>query len=271
MSGRRQPRIKCVLPIRVTGIDREGNPFEQLTCTLDISPRGARISGIRAPLEPDTTVKVFYKNRRALFRVMWVGTEEGRTEHQVGVATADPEAHFWTEIPAVTHYTDEYQVLERQEQEKVAASRAKAPGKTSSPHEVTGRLQATTEELLELAKVLEQGVADATALQQFRQALAYVRNTSWILQQWLELEEKPEERFPLLRMLNTERLRIATTVCNELAGFLTSVKIQLDPALMQQFITAVQQLFLIISAAEESKPATPSNTDTSASAASSSQ
>ncbi len=254
MAGRRQPRVKCVLPVRVVGTDSEGKPFEQLSCTLDISGQGARLSGIRAPLVAGTTVQVYYKNRRAPFRVMWVGAAGSRTEAQVGVVTADPEAHFWREVPTERRYIDEYHAIERREQEKVAASR-EVHAKAASPEEINSRLQATTEELLDVAKLLERGMVDAAALQQFRQALAYVRNTSWILQQWLELKEKSEERFPLLRMLNTERLRIATNVCNELAAFLTSVKIQLDPNLMQQFITAVQQLFLIISAAEEGKAA----------------
>jgi hypothetical protein len=198
-------------------------------------------------------VTVYYKNRRALFRVMWVGASGSRTEDQVGVVTADPEEHFWREVPAEQRYIDDYHAIERREQEKVNSSRRKEASKPASPEEISDRLQATTEELLELAKLLEQGSAEVPALQQFRQALAYVRNTTWILQQWLELKQKPEERFPLLRMLNTERLRIGTNVCNELAAFLTSVKIQLDPNLMQQFITAVQQLFLILSAAEENK------------------
>jgi hypothetical protein len=81
--------------------------------------------------------------------------------------------------------------------------------------------------------------------------LAYVRNTSWILQQWFELKQKPTERFPLLKMLNTERLRTGISVCNELSAFLASVKVELDPSLMQQFIGAIQQLFVIMSSTQE--------------------
>jgi hypothetical protein len=46
------------------------------------------------------------------------------------------------------------------------------------PEEVTSRLQAEAEELLELATFLEQGNVDPAALQQFRQALACVRSTA---------------------------------------------------------------------------------------------
>jgi len=256
MSGsRHQPRLKCVLPVRVIGIDTQGNRFERLTCTLDISGSGARISGIGAQLHPGTTLTVYYKRRRAVFRVTWVGREGSRTDGQIGVV-ADSNAHFWTEVPAedLRHYVDEYGITESLEQERVKASRTNSAEKRTlalSPEEATSRIRTETEQLLELATLLEQGSADPAALQEFRRALAYVRNTSWILQQWLELKQKPDERFPLLTMLNTERLRIGISVCNELAAFVTCVKIQLDPALMQQFIGAVQQLFLMISATQE--------------------
>ena len=257
MSGhRRQPRLKCVLPVRVVGIDSEGKPFEQLTCTLDISGNGARISGLSVELNPGTILTVCYKYRRAAFRVTWVGRPGGPTRDQIGVVTTDPEVHFWTEAPAEDfgEYSDQYAISESQEQEKVKANRVQSSAAGAheiSPEEATNRLRIETEELLELAKVLEQGNVDPAALQQFRQALAYVRNTSWILQQWFELKQKPDERFPLLKMLNAERLRIGISICNELSAFVAGVKVQLDPSLMQQFMSAVQQLFVIMSSAQE--------------------
>ena len=265
MAGRRrQPRLKCVLPVRVVGTDSGGNPFDRLTCTLDISGSGARISGINTRLHLGTNLTVYYKRRRALFRVTWVGRPGNRTQDQVGVVTSDPNIHFWTEVPVeeLRQYVDEYGITESEEQEKVKARRANPTVSGTldiSPEEATDRLRAETEDLLELASVLEHGSVDPAALHEFRQALAYVRNTSWILQQWLELKQKPAERFPLLKMLNTERLRIGISVCNELAAFATTVKVQLDPALMQQFIGAVQQLFLILSSTQEQAATTPPN------------
>ncbi len=256
MGLRRQPRLKCVLPVRIVGTDAQGKHFELLACTLDISGSGARISGVPVRLQPGTIVTVYYKHRRAPFRVTWVGRPGSRNEDQVGVVTAGPDAHFWIEIPAeeLRQYVDEFGLNEQREQEKVKVTRTKKVKERRaelSPEEVTSRLRAETEELLELATLLEQGSVDAAALQQFRQALAYVRSTSWILQQWLELERKPGERLPLLKLLNTERLGIGTNVCNELAAFITSTNIQLDPNLVQQFVTAVQQLFLLISTTQE--------------------
>jgi hypothetical protein len=257
MSGhRRQPRLKCVLPVRVVGIDADGQHFERLTCTLDISGSGARISGLGAQLRPGAILTVFYKYRHASFRVTWVGRPGGRTEDQIGVVTTDPDVHFWTEVPAedLGQYSDQYAISENQEQEKVKASRVtslQAGALRISPEEATNRLRIETEGLLELATLLEQGNVDPAALQQFRQALAYVRNTSWILQQWFELKQKPIERFPLLKMLNTERLRIGISVCNELSAFLAGVKIELDPGLTQQFLSAIQQLFVIMSSTQE--------------------
>jgi hypothetical protein len=261
MGLRRQPRLKCVLPVRVVGTDANGKHFEQLACTLDISGSGARISGMTAPVDPGAVVTVYYKHRRAPFRVTWVGRSGSRSEHQIGVVTAAPDAHFWIEIPAedLQKYVDQYGISETQQQKRVKSTRARSAEKAAgdfSPEEVTSRLRTETEELLELASLLEHGRVDAAALRQFRQALAYVRSTSWILQQWLELERRPGERLPLLKLLNTERLGIGTNVCNELAAFIASTKIQLDPNLVQQFIAAVQQLFLLVSTTQEAAAVT---------------
>ena len=264
MGLRRQPRLKCVLPVRVVGTDVEGKCFERLTCTLDISGNGARISGIGVHIERGAILTVYYKFRRASFRVTWVGHPGSRNENQVGVVTTDADAHFWLEIPSedLCQYIDEYVIRESEQQERVKARREKkfaAIGESISPEEANARLRKETEELLEVAVLLEQGIVDAAALQQFRQALAYVRNTSWILQRSIELQGKPHERLRLLKMLNTERLRIGIAVFNEIAAFIASPKIQLDPNLVQQFASAVQQLFLLMTGNEEQIVTVPAN------------
>ena len=104
--------------------------------------------------------------------------------------------------------------------------------------------------MLELAKLIERGAVEPAALQEFRQALGHVRNTSWMLQQLIELRQNGRERLPLLTMLNTERLRLAASLCNDLAGFLPTAKVRLDVGLTNHFIAAVRQLLVILATSQ---------------------
>ena len=257
MSGRAEPRVKCVLPVKIAGTDSQGNHFERLTCTLDISDRGARVTGVPVEVQPGMTLRVSYKNRRGTFRVAWVGQAGTPTENQIGLLWDGKEAQFWPELPKNTSspHVDEYAARERETQQQVRQARAQVAVRpnplASNAHNPTERLKTATEEMLELAKLIEQGEVDPVALQEFRQALGYVRNTSWMLQQWFELQQNGGERLPLLTMLNTERLRLAATLCNELSGFLATAKVQLDVGLVEHFIAVDRQLLVILSATLE--------------------
>ena len=98
MLGRFEPRVQCVLPVRITGTDSQGNRFERLTCTLDISDRGARITGNTDKLRPGMALQVRHKNRRGSFRVVWVGQAGTRTENRIGLLVDSKEAQFWPEL-----------------------------------------------------------------------------------------------------------------------------------------------------------------------------
>jgi hypothetical protein len=82
---RRQDRKKAVLPIRVRGNDASGKRFEDLAHTLDITPAGARLAGIRHVLKLRDRITVTYRQRRIDFQVMWTKQIEGTGEYQVGI------------------------------------------------------------------------------------------------------------------------------------------------------------------------------------------
>jgi hypothetical protein len=258
MSARVEPRVQCVLPVRITGTDSQGNRFERLTCTLDISDRGARITGITDKLRPGMALQVHRKNRRGKFRVAWVGQAGTRTENRIGLLVDSKEAQFWPELRK--HKSgpdaDDLAKRERQAQRQVQDARPQvsvpANPPASNAQKATERMKAATEEMLELAKLIERGAVEPAALQEFRQALGYVRNTSWMLQQLIELRQNGRERLPLplLTMLNTERLRLAASLCNDLAGFLSTAKVRLDVGLTNHFIAAVRQLLVILTTSQ---------------------
>ena len=250
MSGRAEPRIKCVLPVKITGTDVQGNRFERLTCTLDISDRGARITGVPDQVKPGTAMQVMYKNRRANFRVAWVGGTGTRTEGQIGVLAEGKESQLWPELykSESKPHVDEPAQKEHEAQQRVREARAALPPSTPQPtdaQKATARLKAATEELLTVETLIERGEVDPAALQEFRHALGYVRNTSWMLQQWFELQQNGGERLPLLTLLNTERLRLAASLCSEVAGFLATTHVQLDYGLADSFLDIARQLSVI--------------------------
>lgn len=256
MSGRGEPRIKCVLPVKVSGVDIHGNRFEHLTCTLDISEKGARITGIRNQLTPGAAIQVMYKNGRATFRVAWVGRSGARTDGQIGILAEGKEPQLWSELhkSQPKPHVDQTALKEQQAQQQVKEARAAALP-APSPHasnaqKATERLKAATEELFMLAALIERGEVEPAALQEFRHALGYVRNTSWMLQQWFELQQSGGERLPLLTLLNTERLRLAVDLCGELAGFLATTKVQLDLGLTERFVDIARQLMVILRATD---------------------
>src|SRR3954466_6722914 len=127
-SSRVEPRVRCVLPVKVAGTDSAGNRFERLTCTLDISDRGVRITGVPDTLSQGMEVDVIYKSRRAAFRVAWVGRAGTRTEGQIGLLSDAGKAQFWPELRQQQSNVEDYAARERlaQQQAKMAASRVAA-------------------------------------------------------------------------------------------------------------------------------------------------
>ena len=77
MGRRGYQRIEVALPVTITGLDTNGNPFKQTATTVDIGPKGMRIRGIYCLRGRGDLVRVEYKNTRADFRVAWIGETEG--------------------------------------------------------------------------------------------------------------------------------------------------------------------------------------------------
>lgn len=252
MSGRIEPRVKCVLPVKISGTDVAGTKFELLTCTLDISDRGARITGVPNEMKPGAAIQVIYKARRAIFRVAWVGRRGTRTEGQIGVIAEGKESQLWPELqkassrPHVDEPAEKEQEAQARVRKAMASMRATPSPNMRNAQEANERLKAATEEMFELAAMIERGEIDAEALQEFRHALGYVRNTSWMLQQWMELQQSGGERLPLLALLNTERLRLASSLCSEVAGFLATAHVKLDIGLVDHFLGVARQLVVVL-------------------------
>ena len=95
MGKRREPRIQFDIPVKVCGMDTAGHPFVQSAYAISISRSGVRLTGVGPLVRVGETVVVIYKNRKARFKVVWIG-EIGQPEAgQAGLEAADPNALIW--------------------------------------------------------------------------------------------------------------------------------------------------------------------------------
>ena len=95
VNARRTERVNLSVPILVTGVDANGEKFEESTHTVTISGYGASILLHRAVKPPqEITIHRVDKSRDANVRVLH---ELAKSEagHLYGVAFVDPAADLW--------------------------------------------------------------------------------------------------------------------------------------------------------------------------------
>ena len=92
---RRQDRMKAVLPVKVRGKDATGKAFEEMAHTLDVTPAGVRLGGLRHLLNAKDPLTIWYRQRKLEFRVVWIRLLEGSREYQVGLQSVVQEGETW--------------------------------------------------------------------------------------------------------------------------------------------------------------------------------
>jgi hypothetical protein len=91
----RYKRTKMVLPLRLWPDEDNGqNAAPLLAHTLDISPIGGRLGGLRTPLQAGQTVTLQRGQNRFPFRVIWT-KQLGPGEIQAGIESAVLEEKVW--------------------------------------------------------------------------------------------------------------------------------------------------------------------------------
>src|ERR1039458_29226 len=96
----RYKRTKMVLPLRVWPGDENGpNSEPQLAHTVDITPIGGRLGGLRHPLENGQTIWLQRGKNRSQFRVVWT-KQVGPGAIQAGIESVALEEKLWgIELP----------------------------------------------------------------------------------------------------------------------------------------------------------------------------
>ena len=262
MTGRRQkPRFRMVLPVSIFGTDKAGKPFNQLAYTLDISTGGARLAGVPAALNCGDIVGVRYKQRKARFRVVWVN------QTQAGVQYLEGEPFIWVELPD-GEFTDLMPeaptpapgAARPASAERKPAAMEAPPSDTRAEPDVATDVPLAPDALQkrndELAAALENCLASLRSLndlvnaagmpaqvaQEFHAAAAHLRNTSWAVQQWVELQQDPRDKSHILASVNSERVRFAAQLCCELVQEQLSLTVGVSQENRQALVAAVQSL-----------------------------
>ena len=105
------------------------------------------------------------------------------------------------------------------------------------------RLQRVGNELLELDQAIRSGDIDVRLLEGFRQAIDHVRETTWAVQQWIELRRQEKDAYGVLPRLTVERIRRATQLNNDLALDLDATEVTMETEGIENLRQSVRELY----------------------------
>lgn len=109
--------------------------------------------------------------------------------------------------------------------------------------EVAARIKSATRDLREIDELLKSVDLDPRVLREFRTALGHTRHTAWAIQQWVELQKKHADPLPVVAYLNSERIRIATFLCQNLAAEIGAMEVDRKTKHFENLLHAVEDLF----------------------------
>ena len=92
---RRQKRVRVALPVRTWISDRSGKAVLHTACTLDVTPTGARLTGVRAQAEMGGILTLERGRSKARFRIIWVGEPGTPHEGHLGIDCLDAGKWTW--------------------------------------------------------------------------------------------------------------------------------------------------------------------------------
>src|SRR5579883_1395924 len=95
MKRRREDRISVILPVRIFGIDSQGKPFNIRTETVDVTRLGARLHNVNCFSKAGEVVGLQYEEKKARFRVCWVGLPGTPKEGDIGVQLMESDRPIW--------------------------------------------------------------------------------------------------------------------------------------------------------------------------------
>lgn len=90
---RREKRLHVAVPVKLF-LEQDSSNY-QLCCTYEISMIGARLVAVSGINKVGQIVWLQRHNRRAKYKVAWIGEPESELAQQVGVETQEPANVIW--------------------------------------------------------------------------------------------------------------------------------------------------------------------------------
>ena len=104
------------------------------------------------------------------------------------------------------------------------------------------RLRKAEEDLREIEELLKSVDVDPPVLKHFRGVLGQVRHTAWAVQQWLKLQQKSGEPFPVLSYINAARVQLLTQLCKDMGHHMEGFDVKLPDEEVQALLSATEEL-----------------------------
>ncbi len=254
MQRRGQKRIPILLSVRIWGMDAAGKAFIEDVKTFDITAHGARLQGLHCRQKPGDVIGVQHAGEKARFKVVWVGTPQTPLEGQIGVFCLEPQKNIWGPAlsPAmISDWAGVGQTSAPAPDSTPSAGPAPSPPSTPAPaaapvalgsEQISSRMKDAITELHQLEAAIEAGPVDPRILADFREAINHVRQTAWVVQQWIELSEYHKDAYTTLSLMTNERVRCSIQLTQELISDLDAGDLGYDTEKIEVLAEIIQKL-----------------------------
>lgn len=127
MGNRREQRTKIALPVKIHTRDAENRPRIEMACSLDVSPHGARLSGVRSGREAGEVLYLERGKKKAFYRVVWVGSKQDGRDGQVGLQCVEQDVSIWG-VDLLPGEDERYESIKQSEGDRRKAPRFACTG-----------------------------------------------------------------------------------------------------------------------------------------------
>jgi len=93
VEPRQEPRVHIAIPVKVFPDTKAVESYS--CCTYEISLLGARLAALPAVTKVGQVIWIQRQNRRARYKVVWIGQPGTSQAGQVGVETMEPGNVIW--------------------------------------------------------------------------------------------------------------------------------------------------------------------------------
>jgi hypothetical protein len=245
MPERRETRLLVALPVRVYGIGSDGKAFVQEAITVDIANNGARVRGVDQLRTAGEIVGVQYETAKGRFKVVWIGEEGTDKQGQIGLLKLDLGDPPW--MPLLNQPVVQAGWTDGSQGRSSTGDRVPLQVADSGKEEIAERVAQTTVDLKQVEGLIGSGTVDPRILREFREALNHVRQTSWAVQKWLELQGQKQDPYSAMEILVAERIRCATQLSRELASDIESQDVSFDTTGVPQLRNELDNLSRLLS------------------------